>query len=443
MIQLQVINKLLTDRNFSLLTNNNIDEKYFSQYSEEYKFIRDHYKKYGNVPDDETIAEKFEDFEFIDVTESDKYLIEALQEEYLYNEAVPILTRAAEMLQSDSKQAVEYLLPSLRDLNQTIVSNVGVDIMSAQGIQARKEKYEQYKEGVNVDTISTGFKELDEIIGGWYPGEELVMILGRINQGKSWLLQAFLANAWANGKSVLLYSGEMSSLSVGFRTDTLVNHYSNRGLTSGNIPEEDAYFADLDRCKDFKIPFRVVTPKDLGGRLNVEQLRDLIIKHNPDIIGIDQLSLMNDTRRSRDRNEKYTNISEDLYDLSEELGKPILFDHQANRGAAFKDEDGNMDTPEIEHSKDSDGPAASATRIISLAQTGAGLKISVKKNRYGANNLSVTYFWDIDKGTFTYLPESSDKIKAKDSPTVKNLKAKNKRKVKENSDSYVEGTDVF
>ena len=37
------------------------------------------------------------------------------------------------------------------------------------------------------DVISTGFKELDEKLIGWKRGEELVVLVGRTGQGKSWL----------------------------------------------------------------------------------------------------------------------------------------------------------------------------------------------------------------------------------------------------------------
>lgn len=43
--------------------------------------------------------------------------------------------------------------------------------------------------------IGSGLPELDKILNGWLPGEELVTIVGRVNQGKSWLLQKFLTEA--------------------------------------------------------------------------------------------------------------------------------------------------------------------------------------------------------------------------------------------------------
>ena len=41
MIQLQALNQLISSRDYSWLTVNQIDETYFSDYAEEYAFIRD------------------------------------------------------------------------------------------------------------------------------------------------------------------------------------------------------------------------------------------------------------------------------------------------------------------------------------------------------------------------------------------------------------------
>lgn len=438
MIQLQVLNKVLTDGNIMLLTNNKIDANYFSEYLDEYNFIYDHYMKYGNIPDDETMIEKFPEFEFLEVEESDQYLVQTIQEEYLYRASVPILNRSAELMQVDSNKAVNYLLENITKLQNRIVTNTGVDVMSEKGIQDRYENYQARRNSEIPETITTGLKEFDEILGGgWMVREELVLILGRINQGKSWMLEYFLSQAWQNKKSVLLYSGEMGHLSVGYRLDTLINHYSNSSLVHAKEIDEEAYEKDLQRLSEFKNPFIVVTPKDIGGRLTTKKLRELILKYNPDIVGIDQLSLMNGP--GKDRQQIYTNIAEELYDMSEELEVPILIDHQANRSAAVKDEDGHMDTPEIEHSKDSDGPPASATRVISLAQTGEGLKLSIKKNRYGQNNQDVNYFWDIDKGRFEFLPDTGRRASKKDDT----IKLKNNKKAKENKEKFSDGSEVF
>ena len=253
--------------------------------------------------------------------------------------------------------------------------------------------------------ISTGLKELDDVLGGWLPGEEFVTIVGRVNQGKSWLLQKFLTSAHTQHKRVLLYSGEMSAMQVGYRHDTLAMNYSNRQLTRGTISDLEFtnYENDLKkRAKELE-PFIVVTPKDLGGKyMTVSMLKALCKKYQPDIIGIDQLSLMDDERRGENRRLQLANITMDLFRLSEELGKPILADAQANRNKTSSEEPEN---PELADIGEADAIGQNSSRVISLVQTKLGLSLLVTKNRYGENNKKFIYSWDIDLGTFRFVSE--------------------------------------
>lgn len=447
MVQLQILNKILLEKNLDLVINNGLTKEYFNEYVDEYNFIVNHYDTYGNVPDDETMAEKFTDFEFIDVEETNKYLVETIKEEHLYNIMVPILNKSAELMQNDADQAIKYLLPKVSKVLETSQFKEGTDIMK--NVDSRLEEYERRKTMKGMLGITTGLAELDDLFGGWLPGEELVCIIGRVNQGKSWILQYFLAKAWENKKKVLLYSGEMSEYQVGFRTDTLITHLSNSCLMRGTLDKEDEeiYISELKRFKDFNTPFIVVTPKDLGNKkLTVSMLDNLIKKYDPDIIGIDQVSLMEDERRVKGttRADELTHLTEDMFALSEKYKKPILVDCQANRKATIKDDDGYYDTPELEDAKDSDGIVANSSRVITIAQTGAGLKLSIKKNRYGSNNRDFNYYWDIDKGKFDFLPSNTEaKNRGSNTARDKKIQYKNKKGVEEERQKFSDETDVF
>ena len=78
MIQLQVLNKLLDSKDISFLTLNNITSDYFSDYKDEFNFIKDHIDKYGKIPDKETFVSKFPNFDIIQVNEDNNYLIDEL-----------------------------------------------------------------------------------------------------------------------------------------------------------------------------------------------------------------------------------------------------------------------------------------------------------------------------------------------------------------------------
>ena len=100
MIALQIISKVLNTKDYSIVANNLLTEDYFIGYESEYNFIKNHYEKFGNVPDIATFLSKFPQITLVDVEESDTYLVDTIREEYLYHKSVPIIQKSAELLKN-------------------------------------------------------------------------------------------------------------------------------------------------------------------------------------------------------------------------------------------------------------------------------------------------------------------------------------------------------
>ena len=443
MIQLQVLNKVLHDKSLAILQNNGITDEYFTDYFPEYSFIIEHNSNYGNIPDDETILEHFPGFEFINVLESDSYLVDKIREEHLYNSMVPILNQAAEDMQSDSSIAVSNILPKLERLLERSKFVGGVDLT--------KNAYDRFNWAMDIAEksgellgIHTGFELLDDIIGGMLPGEDLIVIVGRPGQGKSWTLDKMMATAWKNKKSVLLYSGEMSEMQVGSRIDTLLSNVNINSITKGVWTESqlDLYENHIEAMNDSDTPLVVVTPMMMGGRNMTPALLDSMIqKYRPDVVGIDQLSLMNESTPSREQKRiQYANIIMDLYKLSAKYGIPIVLNVQAGRAA----KDSGADVIQLEHIAESDGVGQNASRVITMQRDEANgiLRLSVVKNRYGEDNKTIEYIWDITSGTYTLIGFKSDDEDGEESSSPVNLKARQSSRRLQNQVSR-EGVEAF
>ena len=407
MIQLQALNNILENNNLEEYLSQGIDNRYFSNYPDEFDFIKQHHLQYNKVPDMATFLSHFVDFEVVEVLEPLKYIIYHLKEDYLFTEGRKVFQDCANILEQDSFDGLSSIVSKAQKLLEGTTQSEGVDIN--QMIEQKRKDIENKRAKDGLLGISTGMSELDDILTGWLPGEELVTIVGRVNQGKSWLLQKFLTEANKQHKRVLHYSGEMGVLQVSYRNDTLGMNYSNSELMRGTIDDYDfeRYMSDLEDNKNLP-PYRVITPNDLGGKmLNISTLRSLIKKYKPDIVGIDQISLMEDERRLKGdaTRTQYTHIAQDLFNLSIEFGIPIIADAQANRNKADVDK---LENPELADIGESDGIAQNSSRVISLVQTKSGLSLKITKNRYGQNNKKLIYVWDIDKGTFQYITEERD-----------------------------------
>ena len=402
MVSLQILNKIISTKDISIITDNNLTIDYFLEYEDEYSFIKEHFDNYKNVPDTETFINKFPDFELLEVNESDRYLVDAIREEYLYSKSVPVIKKAAELLKSDSNEASRYLQSELVNLTPNYTTPY-VDIIHS---NSRVEMFEDKCNNKDKWFIPTGFEELDDIIYGWQCGEEFVVIFARTGIGKSWVLVKTVQHAWEIGKNVGYVSPEMSADKIGYRFDTLNNHFSNMALVRGDKSKVsiDEYRQYNEKLAEHNNRILVSTPMDFNKQVTVGKLRTFVQANNLDMLAIDGITYMTDERYKRGDNKttSLTNISEDLMALSCELKIPILVVVQSNRGGTEKD------TPDLEDIRDSDGIAHNATKVISLNQKEEALVMKIKKNRDGKIGDKLTYLWDIDLGEFTWMPGDCD-----------------------------------
>ena len=430
MFEQSIISKLLEGGGLEVLHANSVTPEMFLTCGSEIAFILKHYEQYKQVPDKITFLSEFHDFQMLEVSENMDYLVYKLKEAYTYTKLVPIIQNAADRVREDSIEAIDYLKDQLSQLERAVPvsgNKDGYDI-----ITNAKDRLAEYKKRCEVKGligIPTGIPKLDELTNGWLWGEELVVITGRTNGGQSWMAEYFATIAYNLGYKILFYSGEMSKEIIGFRFDTLNKHFSNSGLlngagTLGKKPDTDggnyleADYENYINQLSQKSGFVVVTPDDFHGRKpNVDEIKELAIKHSADMIVVDQLSLMSDRRKADIPRIAYGNISEDLFLMSKELKKPVLLLAQANREAVKNRKMG--ESPELHDLAESDLVGQNSSRVLSLSVIDGTLKIALKKNRYGLNNKEVLMIWDINTGYLKPLLSDNPEEKtgaAKDKP---------------------------
>lgn len=391
----------------------NVPRDRFIIYKDEFNFIENHYRTYGSVPDKHTFIATYPETELFNVKENPEYLIEKLNENYTYSILVPFVKKIAELSQVDSRKAVDYACANIKEIQRSSqLNSTGTDVLRT--FDSCVLEYQRRMACKGLLGKTSGIAQIDKITNGWMD-EDLVIIAGRTNEGKSWLLLYFLLMAHRAGHPVLLWSGEMELPQLQMRIASLHGHFSNFGIMSGNvnlgINKNVSTFVNYGKeMSNSEVPFIVVTPKDLKGRkLTVSGLESLVELHNPAIIGIDQLSLMKDEREGKNdqRRLQYAHISEDLFLLSSKKQIPILVAAQANRDAV-KEKKNKNSSPEIEHVAESDDVSHNATRLITIKQIDNKLKLSLKKNRYGIRGCEWTLHWNIDVGDIHVIENNAE-----------------------------------
>lgn len=401
MIQLQFINYLLSSKDSSALLINNITADFFSDYKAEFNFIKKHLAEYNTVPDLISFLDAFPNFDVIEVNESVDYLIDKLYKDRNKRNLVESFNKMREYLTADDIESAQRLFEEAKENAIQAKHIEAVDILRD---TSRYDAYLERCENFDKYYTKTGFPELDEIIGGWDRQEELATIVARSNQGKSWILLKCAVAAVEQGLNVGIYSGEMSERKVGYRVDTLISNISNTAITKGDRAVQNTYKSYLDKLPaKYSGTMKVLTPTMIDGPAGVTALRAFIERENLDILFIDQHSLLEDDRKARNPVEKASNISKDLKNLQVLKKIPIISVSQQNRSST---ENGVG----LEHIAQADRIGQDSTIVIFFEQKDGFINMHLIKSRDSANMKDLTYAVDLNRGTFTYVPEDANAL---------------------------------
>lgn len=407
--QFQVLNKILQNKDMSLVLLNNLTSDHFFNYPSEFNYIKNHYETYRTVPDRLTFVDTFNEFDIVDVAEPDTYLIEQLFKDYNAKQIASSFNDIRLLLERDDVSG------AMTKLEEAATGMHIGSAMTCTDLLSDTSRYDRFLDRVqNHDKyyIRTGFPELDRIIGGIDVMDENMVIAARTGTGKSWCILKIAVEAAKQGKTVGLYSGEMSPDKVGYRFDTLLGHVNNNAITRGHDTDPAvplAYRNYLDNMKTLcPGTVKVLTPNDIQGPATVSALRTFVEKEKIDVLLIDQYSLLEDQHRAKVMHEKVANISKDVKNLQVMLRIPIISVSQMNR---TKNEDGIQDTTQIGLS---DRIGQDATTIVMLDREliyadeakcqviDDRLILNIVKSRDGGSG-KLVYRADFNKGFFTYL----------------------------------------
>lgn len=420
--QIQVLNKVLQDKSFSIVEDNLLTEEYFPQAKEEYQYLANYFNTYNSVPSKETFTEKFPNWDYINVTDNPRALIDDIRENNLFIKAVQVINEASKRFSKDSNEGAEYLLSKVAEL-QPEYSFTGTD-MVANG----KERYDEWKKKLDSPDpsfIPTGFNELDNSIFGWQKGNDLICIQARPNTGKTSVIVASAEHACSLGFRVGFISPEMSRNQVGYRMDSNRMHYSNRNLMQGEfIKGYEEYIKELSESNQY---FFVSDIKDFDGEITTSKIRNFIKSKKLDILYIDGISYIktNNIDKRETREDIIGRICQELLTMSTEFGVPIVFVAQTNRKGTEKEEGAG-----IENITGADNIGQVVTRIISLRKckdTIDALEMAVTKNRYGRAGDRIIYQFNSDTSQFFNIPTME---------TIKNMPPEIQQGIQEDKVKY-------
>ncbi len=187
------------------------------------------------------------------------------------------------------------------------------------------------REGTSLTGTPSGFRDLDEITGGFQPGN-LIVIAARPSMGKSALVTNIAENAAIDyGMPVALFSLEMSETELAQRFVASQGRIKGDELRKGRVPDGKWPKILKASAKLAAAPLYVDDSSDVGiieirakaRRLHQQQPLGLII--------IDYLQLMRPDGRVESRVQQVSEMSRGLKILARELNVPVIALSQLSR----------------------------------------------------------------------------------------------------------------
>ena len=254
------------------------------------------------------------------------------------------LIRASTMIQTrafdDAEDVTELLDFSENEIFQIAEGNIRREIAPINAVikDALKEIEEAGKREDALAGTPSGFTKLDRLTSGWQKAE-LVIIAARPSMGKTAFALSMARNmAIEHGKSVAIFSCEMSSIQLVNRLIVAETDIPSDKIKNGRLNEEEWKQLDARIKKLIQAPIFIDdTPAISITELRGKCRRLAAQSKKLDVVIVDYLQLMSSgTENNGYREQEVSLISRSLKSIAKELNVPILALSQLNRSVEIR-----------------------------------------------------------------------------------------------------------
>lgn len=259
---------------------------------------------------------------------------EIVAQKYIARELIRVSTDIQEKAfnpQTDVKDLISETEQEVFAVTQTNVRNEAVQVNDVIADVIKKIETANANQG-QYTGVPSGFTKLDNIIYGWQPGT-LNVVAARPAMGKTAFALSMARNMAVDyGKSVCVFSLEMSTIELTTRLLVNVSEIEGEKIKKGNLAP---YEWEILQKKAQLLSNAKLFIDDTPG-LSIFELcskaRKLQRTEKLDCIIIDYLQLVNAPVKNGTREQEVSYVSRSLKALAKELGIPVIALAQLNRG---------------------------------------------------------------------------------------------------------------
>jgi replicative DNA helicase len=333
--------KIVHDSDIVTAVNARITPDFFTddKWRRVYEYLLDHWRRFSTPPDLAVVGAAFPSYDWPVFGQSIDYFIDGLRQRRKKVILTDALNQAATFYQTPDEPAAidmveQTLHTALLEVRMQTAPTYDVNFFDEiDNILDRLDERERdpgYLRG-----ISTGFRGIDYVTGGFQPGQ-LVVIIGLPKSMKSSTLLYMATRVRAQAKVPLFLGFEMSNEE---QQDRLVSLYSEVGLTkvmNGEFNTRERREIERALRMMAQSPIDFITSVDMESALTVPGIQAKIVEYHPDVVLIDGAYLMQSELPKAEPGsaQALANIARELKKLAQAQRIPIIVTTQATETRA-------------------------------------------------------------------------------------------------------------
>ena len=327
--EVRLLSRAVRTRDISVLLEAGVNDDWFfvDENKAVWRFIRQHWTRYQEVPTGVTVLDNFPTYRLLAVDDNIDYLLDQLIEYRKRQSTITVVQDASEAIASgDHNTAIAVL-------NQGVAKLLDEGSRETTDIDLTLNAMQRFDEYLNVKTrpngllgIATGFRTIDQATAGLQPGQ-LITIIAPPKTGKSVLALQVAVNVHNDGFVPLFQSFEMNNIEQQHRHDAMRSHIAHSRLIRGGLTkEEEARYQKVLEEMEGMHKFYLT---DAVSAMTVTGLAAKIDKLRPDIVFVDGVYLMVDEITGEQNSpQALTNITRGLKQLAMAKKIPIVISTQ-------------------------------------------------------------------------------------------------------------------
>lgn len=393
-----LISSILRDGDFKTAMAHSVTSDMFHAFKDEWSFLEDYYLRHKKVPSKLAFRDTFPEFTIKAVNDTGHFSDEVKKQHSRYLMMTTMKDVADLIADGKIDQAVQIGYTNMIQIAGAIGNNNDSDIVSSfEDVLADASNRVKRVRTTGSAGIPTGFDTLDDRTGGPAPGQFWV-VGARLGQCKSWTLQRMATTAIMNGYTVVFDALEQTRPEVTYRVHSFLSSqvgesiFKSLDLMQGRNFDMREYKRFLKKLKG-EVKGKLHISDASRGKVGVMNVAAQIERHQPDIVYIDYLTLMD---KKGSEWQDISALSGGVKQVAAEYQVPIVAAAQLNRTAA-----GGKGVAGAEAIAQSDTIGQDADALMTLRQvTKRAVLMGLPKNRNGEGGFKWYNRFEPDLGVF-------------------------------------------